>query len=742
MSAKHAVISCEASDAETPDAYVITITDFSRHGVFVNGERITPGEPTSLKHDDDVVFPFSLEYKFVVFPNGAPRPVPPPTAGNAVKKTPGSKKKSVACKFGGAKRGASAHEQDDDTEVTAKRAKACDDAREIGGVALSFDDDAEIGSVDKGKGKGNMDSVDTHAARADTNDAIEAAKRLETVNTSLRATLVGVEKEREHFKGLLSVHKALLENEKTARDAIVARAAETAREALAVAETRATVAEAAKEKASHELKAAICSRNKSIAAIKRANAAREGAEERERLASVAHLEHTTALEHENATHRANLDEARALASDAQQETRLVREDLARAHQILEAFAAEKSALANSLDQAVRRADVADTCAAPLRAEAAEALARCKKGEDAAMAMADRLAVARVAHAQAMAALIEVGARLGGGVSPDVAEKENGLTAEDPTGGWIDATLPSELPAIAETERPFDTEPTTTEGGETEHQNAFPEGETERQHVGMDIMYATEPQTEVPVSHDGDGDRRSEDPVPETELAFPGPGNDAETETPRDGAVDDMLPPPARLTASPFAGKFRTLRDSDTRDPESDIEEEEVPAAAAAAAAPSAATPEKPGVHTQEAASVLGGDLNEHRSGSHRRGSTVSAVLAGVIDECVDDGAAPAEDELVVIADDTDEEAAEEEEASAEEEEASAEEEEEAAEEEEASEEEESASDDDDFQVEENRPAKVSPSGKENARTAPKKFGVDDLTGSGIGDPVPMSFLSS
>jgi hypothetical protein len=218
------VISCEASDAETPDAYVITITDFSRHGVFVNGERITPGEPTSLKHDDDVVFPFSLEYKFVVFPNGAPRPVPPPTAGNAVKKTPGSKKKSVACKFGGAKRGASAHEQDDDTEVTAKRAKACDDAREIGGVALSFDDDAEIGSVDKGKGKGNMDSVDTHAARADTNDAIEAAKRLETVNTSLRATLVGVEKEREHFKGLLSVHKALLENEKTARDAIVARA--------------------------------------------------------------------------------------------------------------------------------------------------------------------------------------------------------------------------------------------------------------------------------------------------------------------------------------------------------------------------------------------------------------------------------------------------------------------------------------------------------------------------------------
>ena len=100
---------------------------------------------------------------------------------------------------------------------------------------------------------------------------------------------------------------------------------------------------------------------------------------------------------------------------------------------------------------------------------------------------------------------------------------------------------------------------------------------------------------------------------------------------------------------------------------------------------------------------------------------MSAVLAGVIDECVDDGAAPAEDEFVVIDDDTDEEAAEEEE---------------------ASEEEESASDDDDFQVEENRPAKVSPSGKENARTAPKKFGVDDLTGSGIGDPVPMSFLSS
>jgi hypothetical protein len=65
----------------------------------------------------------------------------------------------------------------------------------------------------------------------------------------------------------------------------------------------------------------------------------------------------------------------------------------------------------SLGAAVHRADAADTCAAPLRASENEARRVCAQKEEEAKAMADRLAVARMAHKQAMAALKEVGLRL-------------------------------------------------------------------------------------------------------------------------------------------------------------------------------------------------------------------------------------------------------------------------------------------------------------------------------------------
>ena len=64
MSAKHAVIACDVGGAETPDAYKVTITDFSRHGVFVNGAKIEPGEPFPLTRDDVAVLPFGMEYRF------------------------------------------------------------------------------------------------------------------------------------------------------------------------------------------------------------------------------------------------------------------------------------------------------------------------------------------------------------------------------------------------------------------------------------------------------------------------------------------------------------------------------------------------------------------------------------------------------------------------------------------------------------------------------------------------------
>jgi len=107
VSAKHAVIACDVAGAETPDEYKVTITDFSRHGVFVNGEKIEPGAPAPLAPDDVVTLPFGLEYRFEL-PRDAPRPAPAPRDGKDGKKaqkTPGSKKKTAGTP-GGAKRAA------------------------------------------------------------------------------------------------------------------------------------------------------------------------------------------------------------------------------------------------------------------------------------------------------------------------------------------------------------------------------------------------------------------------------------------------------------------------------------------------------------------------------------------------------------------------------------------------------------------------------------------------------------
>ena len=180
MSAKHAVIACDVAGAETPDEYKVTITDFSRHGVFVNGEKIEPGAPAPLEPDDVVTLPFGLEYRFEL-PRDAPRPAPAPRDGKDGKKaqkTPGSKKKAAGTP-GAAKRAAA--RGDDVADVAAKRAK--NDASpqsEKGGVALAFDDASASPN-----------------ARARTQDALEAAKKLETANAELRARLERAEKVRD-----------------------------------------------------------------------------------------------------------------------------------------------------------------------------------------------------------------------------------------------------------------------------------------------------------------------------------------------------------------------------------------------------------------------------------------------------------------------------------------------------------------------------------------------------------------
>ena len=166
MSAKHAVIACDVGGAETPDEYKVTITDFSRHGVFVNGEKIEPGEPFPLARDDVVVLPFGMEYRFEIL-DDAPRPVSVPAGkeGKKAQKTPGSKKKSAGTP-GAAKRAAARGD-----DVAAKRVKASEAAADEGGVALAFGDE---GSPSAKVEPEKRASADAHA-RAQTQDALDAA---------------------------------------------------------------------------------------------------------------------------------------------------------------------------------------------------------------------------------------------------------------------------------------------------------------------------------------------------------------------------------------------------------------------------------------------------------------------------------------------------------------------------------------------------------------------------------------
>ena len=76
MSAKHAVITCEA-DVVNPHVYNVTITDHSRHGVMVNKKKIPAGKPHELQHEDLVTLPFGMEYRFELVADGC-KPITPP----------------------------------------------------------------------------------------------------------------------------------------------------------------------------------------------------------------------------------------------------------------------------------------------------------------------------------------------------------------------------------------------------------------------------------------------------------------------------------------------------------------------------------------------------------------------------------------------------------------------------------------------------------------------------------------
>ena len=91
MSAKHAVITCDAGDG-SPHSYKVTITDHSRYGVMVNKKEIPAGKPHELKHGDLVTLSFGMEYRFEVFANGCKPITPPPAEPKSAKKTSGKKR--------------------------------------------------------------------------------------------------------------------------------------------------------------------------------------------------------------------------------------------------------------------------------------------------------------------------------------------------------------------------------------------------------------------------------------------------------------------------------------------------------------------------------------------------------------------------------------------------------------------------------------------------------------------------
>ena len=293
MSAKHAVIACDVGGAETPDEYKVTITDFSRHGVFVNGEKIEPGEPFPLARDDVVVLPFGMEYRFEL-PDDAPRPVSVPAGkeGKNAQKTPGSKKKSAGTP-GAAKRAAARGD-----DVAAKRVKASEAAADEGGVALAFGDE---GSPSAKVEPEKRESADAHA-RAQTQDALDAAKKLETANAELRARLERAEEESD--ASAAELERAREAARAAARAAAYAAAdeLETSRSAAREARDELEEAEKALREITAERDAASASRNESRAALERALAAKAAAEKRAESAETSARDAVASLEAENAAH--------------------------------------------------------------------------------------------------------------------------------------------------------------------------------------------------------------------------------------------------------------------------------------------------------------------------------------------------------------------------------------------------------------------------------------------------------
>ena len=283
--------SCDDAGADTPDEYKVTITDLSRHGVFVNGEKIEPGKPAPLARGDAVVLPFGMEYRFEL-PRDAPRPVPAPKDGRDGKraqKTPGSKKKSAG------------------TPGAAKRAKAASPGADEGGVALAE-------KFGESKASPKASPPDEKAARAQTQDALAAAKNLEAANAELRARLERAEQARD-------ASAAELERAREAARAAARAAADklegariASRDALAAAEAKLDEAEKTARETVSARDAAVASRDESRAALERALAAKMAAEKRAESAEASARDAVSAIETENAAHRKNLDEARAALS--------------------------------------------------------------------------------------------------------------------------------------------------------------------------------------------------------------------------------------------------------------------------------------------------------------------------------------------------------------------------------------------------------------------------------------------
>ena len=189
MSAKHAVITCEA-DVVNPHVYNVTITDHSRHGVMVNKKKIPAGKPHELQHEDLVTLPFGMEYRFELVADGCKPITPPPAEPKSAKKTPGKKRTAGEKSAVKSARKSAA----DDGEAAAKRAKSSPE--ESRPKALDFALDAE---------------------------KLDDAKQLEAANAELREKCKTSEGEVVALRDELGRAR---EEIKSTRDAAVADAAE------------------------------------------------------------------------------------------------------------------------------------------------------------------------------------------------------------------------------------------------------------------------------------------------------------------------------------------------------------------------------------------------------------------------------------------------------------------------------------------------------------------------------------